>query len=1029
MGVHNGRMGVPSGAVTLVFTDVEDSTRLWEADREAMAEASARHNRIIREQIEGAGGQVFKTVGEAFRVVFADPSAALTAAVAAQRAVSTEPWPPGSPVRVRVALHSGVCVERDGDYLGPVVNRAARLLAAGHGGQVLVSGAAYGLVADRLPRGIGLRDLGEHRLKDLGRTERVFQVTGPGLADGFGPLRSLDDPALRHNLPSQATSFVGRAAELAELRELVAGGSRLVTITGPGGIGKSRLAVQVAAEALDGTGDGVWLVELAPVADPELVARTVAAVLGVREQPGRPMLDTLAEAVGDRYLLVVLDNAEHVLGAAAKLADVMIRSCPRACLLVTSREPLGIGGEHLFRVPPLPVPPADLTAPARLAGFESVQLFVERALLHRQGFALDGASAEAVAAICARLDGIPLALELAAARLGSLSVPEISSRLDQRFRLLTGGSRTALPRHQTLRALIDWSYDLLNPEERTVLDRLSVFAGGWTLQAAEAVISAGDSGGWQVLDRLAALVDKSLVQADETRGTTRYRLLETVRHYAAERLAQWPGSELDQIRAAHRDYYLALAETAGTQLRGPDEATWLDRLEVEFDNIRAALAFSLADPASAEPGLRLATGLRWFCHMHGHGGEVLQALNVLLARPDAQPPARARALTTSCHLRDRFADDSPVPSMASEALRIARELADDAVAADAISQLCWFRFQHGDLPAALADIDEAVGLARKTGDPRLIAEMLGRRAVFKSESGDLDAAFADQEEALTLSRATGDNYRLAITLGNLGVDELTAGQLRAARAHLQEASMLDDNLGYQILSVGLQQNLGFMDIIDADPRHARRHFLDSLDTARITGFTSYAHGALLGLALAAGADSDPAAAATLHGVADEQRELGGRAFQALEAGLRDRDHARLRATLGETAFEAAYARGRTLSQADAVALATAVAGPNSGVVPAGVVPAASQATAEDSAGLLSDRERDIVALLAGGASDAQIARRLYLSVNTVRSHLERIRDKTGARRRTELVRYAIQVGIDPVAPASLRADPSPPRRN
>ena len=443
-------MGFPSGTVTLLFTDVEGSIALWEADREAMAEASARHNRILRERIEVAGGQVFKSVGEAFRVVFADPSAALASAVAVQRAVGAEPWPPGSPIRVRVALHSGACVERDGDYFGPVVNRAARLLAAGHGGQILVSGAACELLVGRLPCGIGLEDLGEHHLKDLGRAERIFQVTGPGLAGGFGRLRSLDHPALRHNLPSQPTSFVGRAAELAELRALVSGGSRLVTVTGPGGIGKSRLALQVAAEALDGAGDGVWLVELAPVAEPELVARTVAAVLGVREEPGRLMLDTLLDAVGDRYLMMVLDNAEHVLGAAAKLADAMMRSCPQASLLVTSREPLGVSGEHVFRVPPLAVPPADLAAPDRLTAFESVQLFAERAAMHRQGFALDDVNAAAVASVCVRLDGIPLALELAAARLGSLSVPEISSRLDQRFRLLTGGSRTALPRHQTL---------------------------------------------------------------------------------------------------------------------------------------------------------------------------------------------------------------------------------------------------------------------------------------------------------------------------------------------------------------------------------------------------------------------------------------------------------------------------------------------------------------------------------------------------------------------------------------------------
>jgi predicted ATPase/class 3 adenylate cyclase/DNA-binding CsgD family transcriptional regulator/tetratricopeptide (TPR) repeat protein len=1009
---------IPSGTVTFMFTDVEGSTKLWEAEPELMTIALRRHDEIMQAAIESARGYVFKTVGEAFCAAFSTSRAAVEATLSAQQALSDEAWPTGAPLRVRMGVHTGVCEERDGDYFGAVVNRAARLAAVAHGGQVLVSGAAAGLLSGGLPDGVGLRDLGEHRLKDLGRAERVFQVTGPGLAVGFGPLRSLDHPALRHNLPSQATSFVGRVAELAELRELVARGSRLVTITGLGGIGKSRLALQVAADALDGAGDGVWLAELAPVADPELVAGTVAAVLQVREEPGRPVLDALVEAVGDRYLLVLLDNAEHVLGAAAKLADVMMRSCPRACLLVTSREPLGIGGEHVFRVPPLPVPPAGLADRDRLAAFESVQLFAERAAMHRQGFVVDAANAAAVASVCARLDGVPLALELAAARLGSLSVPEVSSRLDQRFRLLTGGSRTALARHQTLRALIDWSYDLLNPEEQIVLDRLSVFAGGWTLEAAEAVTSAGDTGGWQVLDHLAALVDKSLVQADEARGSTRYRLLETVRHYAAERLALRGDSELGRARAAHRDYYLALVETADTYLRGPEETVWLDRLEAEFDNIRAALAFSLADPGGAEPGLRLAAGLRWFCNLRGHGGEVLAALNVLLERPDARMPtrARARALTASCHLRDRFGDDSAVPSIADEAIEIARGLADDAVAADALSQLCWLRFEHGDLPAALAQIDEAVGLARTAGDPRLLAEILGHRAVYEGQVGNLDAAFADQDEAVTLSRATGDNYRLTTTLANLGVYEVVAGKHEAARAHLQEASMLADDHGYQNLSAGLQQQLGFAGLLDADPRNARRHFTDSLDAARITGVKSYVHAALLGLALTAGADGDPTVAATLHGAADEYYEQAGRGFEALEAELRDRDHVHLRAALGDGAFEAAYARGRTLSQADAIALATAAAGPDPGAVSTGSVPAAP-ATAHGSADPLSERERDIVALLAGGATDAQIAGQLYLSVNTVRSHLERIRDKTGARRRTELARYAIQAGIEPATPS------------
>ena len=856
-----------------------------------------------------------------------------------------------------------------------------------------------------------------------GPPRALFEAAARGRAPAAGVLAAVPGPLtiMPGNLPAQLSAFIGRDRELAAVRALVES-SRLVTVTGPGGIGKTRLGLQVAAGLLDGTGDGVWLVELAPIADPELVVRTVAAVLGVREELGRPVLDTLADAVGDRSLLVVLDNAEHVLGAAAKLADAMMRSCPLASLLVTSREPLGISGEHVFRVPPLPVPPAHLADPRQLIVFESVQLFTEHAAMHRQGFSLDEGNAAAVAAVCTRLDGIPLALELAAARLGSLSVQEISSRLDQRLRLLTGGSRAALPRHQTLRALIDWSYELLNPEERLVLDRLSVFAGGWALVAAEAVTSRGGTADWQVLEHLSALVDKSLVQADETRGSTRYRLLETVRHYAAEHLALRASAELRKTRSAHRDHYLALVETAATHLRGPDEAAWLDRLKAEFDNIRAALALSVADPDTAEPGLRLATGLRWFCNMRGHAGEVLAALNALLKRPDARTPtpARARALTVSCHLLNHFGDDSTIPSLAGEAISIGRSLTDAAITADALGQLSWFRFERGDLPAARTQIEEAVKLALTSEDPRLIADLLGRRAVFKGEAGDLDAALADNQESLALSRVAGDNYRIAITLANIGVYELAAGEPGMARGHLQEASALADNLGYPNVSVGVQENLGFVELIDGDPRNARRHFLRSLDTARTTGTKSaYVQTALLGLALAAGADRNPTVAATLHGVADEHQEQAGRAFEALgatERQLRDRDHAQLHATLGHAAFEAAYARGRTLSQADAIALAAAAAGPDPEAASTVTVPAAAQAAARGSAGSLSEREREIVALLAGGASDAQIAGQLYLSVNTVRSHLERIRDKTAARRRAELVRYAIRVGIDPVTP-------------
>jgi predicted ATPase/class 3 adenylate cyclase/DNA-binding CsgD family transcriptional regulator len=1005
--------------VTLLFTDIEGGIRLWEADHDAMAAASARHDRIVRKQIEASGGHVFKTVGEAHRAMFADPVAALSSAVAIQRAVGAEPWASSLPITVCMALHSGACAERDGDYVGPVVNRTARLLDIGHGGQVLLTAATYALLADRLPGGIGLRDLGEQRLKDLGRAERVFQVTGSGLADGFGVLRSLDDPALRHNLPSQATSFVGRTVELAELRALVSGGSRLVTIAGPGGIGKSRLALQVAADVLDGTGDGVWLVDLAPVAEPELVARTAAAALRVSEAPGRPVIPTLIDAIGDRDLLLILDNAEQVLGAVAELADAVIRSCPRVCLLVTSREPLGISGEHVFRVPGLSVPPADLAAPDRLAAFESVQLFAEHAARHRRGFIVDDASAAAVAAICVRLDGIPLALELAAARLGSLSVSEINARLDQRFRLLTTGNRTALPRHQTLRALIDWSYDLLSSEEQIVFDRLSVFAGGWTVEAAEAVARGDDVAEWQVLDLLAALVSKSLVQAEVLQASTRYRLLETIRHYAAERLALRAGPDLQEARVAHRDHYLSLVETAAARLHGPDEHRGLDRIEAEFDNIRAALAFSIADPGGAEPGLRLAAGLRKFVFSRGHSGEVIEALGALLGRPDARQPTRhlARALVTNCKLLTHFDRRPDIPSMVEEAITIARGLADDDLAADALAALNWFSYLQGDLPAALARADDAVALARAAGNPIRLGVALGHRAVFKAETGALDASLVDYQEVLSLARAIGDNYTLAVTLVNLGVDQVTAGEFPAALAYLQDALRVADAHGYQHLSAAAEMNLGFAYLMNSDAANARRLLVGVLGRARATSEMTWVHGALLGLALAAGADADPAVAATLHGAADHQYEQAGQAFDAKESKMRTSDHARLRGALGEATFDAAYARGRTLSQADAIALAVGTAQPDPGPAPAVTVPAAHGAPAGSPAGPLSARERQIMALVAGGASTAKIAGTLFVTPNTVRTHLDRIRDKTGARNRAELTRYAIQAGIEPVIPS------------
>jgi predicted ATPase len=805
-----------------------------------------------------------------------------------------------------------------------------------YGGQIVVSDLVAALVQDLLAPGVTLRDLGVHRLKDLGRPIRIRQVCADGLPDEFPPLRSLDNPAVRHNLPIEPTSFVGRTEELASLRSLVLGEARLVTIVGPGGIGKSRLALHVAAEAVDGTGDGVWLAELAPLNDAEMVARSVAGVLGVREQAGLPMLDALVEAVGDRRLFIVVDNAEHVLDSTAKLADRLLRSCPRVRLVATSREPLGVAGEHLFRVPPLAVPPADMRLADELSSVDSVQLFVQRASQQRPDFVLDDINAPDVRLLCERLDGIPLAIELAAGRLRSLSISEINSRLDQRLRLLTGGSRSAAPRHQTLRALIDWSYEMLNETEQRILDRLSIFACGWMLDAAEAVASGCDVEDWRVLDHLATLVDKSLVQANEVDGSTRYRLLETVRQYAYERLASRPDPEAQMTARAHRDHYLALVEMAAPYLQSAEQVNWLDRIETEFDNIRAALAFSIADPLGPEPGLRLGALLRRFCAVRGYGAEVHEALDAMLERPDANQPTliRARALIASRALMATFANPSTPWFRIDEALEIATSLGADAVTAEALDELSWREFSQGNLDKALSQNDEASRLGRAAGVPHLVARTLSHRAVYQGERGEWSTAFADHEKAIALVRAQGDFYRLAALLNNLAYDEMLAGELTKARAHLREASSLVHDCRFEVLRTTLTHSLGCLDILAGDPTGARCHFLDGLRAARVTGARNVIPNQLQGIAIATGEEADHALAATLHGASDQQFERAGIMNGTFERGMRDRSHSALRALIGDEAFDAAYQRGRALSEVDAIRLATTAAS-GLAVVPGG----------------------------------------------------------------------------------------------
>ncbi|MBV8067060.1 MAG: adenylate/guanylate cyclase domain-containing protein, partial [Candidatus Eremiobacteraeota bacterium] len=581
---------IPTGTVTLLFTDIEASTQHWEERRDAMAEALRRHDELIRSAIDAHGGYVFKTVGDAFCATFWSASNAVGAAAEAQRAIESSDWSAIGELKVRMALHSGANDERDGDYFGPTVNRTARLLAVAHGGQVVVSEATALLLRGMVPERMELRDLGEHRLKDLVDPEHVWQLTAPGLAKTFPPLRSLE--SLPNNLPRQVTPLIGREDVLAELEPLVLE-HPLVTIVGTGGIGKTRVALQVGADLLDGAGDGVWFIDLAPLSDPALVVSTIASTFGLREQGERPMLDVLLQYLRPRRLLLILDNCEHVIEEAARVTDAIARTAPQVRLLATSREPLRIAAERIYRLPSLAVPP-ELSPTAQDAlRYGAVALFVDRAIASDAKFALTDQSAPIVAEICRRLDGIALAIELAAARVKVFAPRELAQKLDERFRVLTGGSRTALPRQQTMRALIDWSYELLSEPEQRLFRRLAIFVDGWTVEAAEAVTSDETLDALDTIDLMSSLVEKSLVVAETADGRMRYRLLESTRAFALEKLEQ--SGERDALARRHAQWAADLADRADNASWTEPTSHWNVEYRPEFDNARSATAWALAN--------------------------------------------------------------------------------------------------------------------------------------------------------------------------------------------------------------------------------------------------------------------------------------------------------------------------------------------------------------------------------------------------------------------------------------------------
>jgi predicted ATPase/class 3 adenylate cyclase len=774
---------LPTGTVTFLFTDIEGSTGLLQALGDRYGAVLDEHAAILRRALADHGGVEVSTHGDAFFVVFTSPPAAVRAAVAAQRALAAHDWSPAPPVRVRMGVHTGEGTLGGDDYVGIDVHRAARIADAAHGGQVIVSDATRGLVRHVLPDGVSLRDLGVHRLRGIADPEPLHELAVEGLRSDFPPPRTLD--ARPNNLPPQLTSFVGREEEIAEVERLL-GHTRLLTLTGPGGSGKSRLALAVAADLLTQFRDGSYFVDLSPVTDPALVPAAVANALGVPEAAGRPALDGVKEHLRDRELLQVVDNFEQVAEAGPVLEELLL-AAPRLQTMVTSRVVLALRGEQEYAVPPLHVPdpgrlPRDLSA---LEGVEAVRLFRERARAANPRFSLTEQNAPVVADICARLDGLPLAIELAATRTKVLTPEQILSRLKRRLSILTSSSRTLPGRQRTLRAAIAWSYDLLDPVEQRLFGRLSVFTGGWAFEAAEAVCDPEELG-LDALDGLTSLVDKSLIRRSEPPGRpSRFSMLETIREFAQEQLEA--SGDLEPVRERHADHYLRLAEEAEPHLTGADQGEWLDRCDTEHANIRAALRWAI-DRGQAGRAQAAAGALWRFWQQRGHLAEGRRWLEEVLAMPagQARTAERAKALVAAGGIAwwsDRAASRAPY----AEALEIERELGDPARLAEALYNQAFVVAAEHDLEAAARLLEECLELFRRLGDERGVARVLAMQVVPDAMAGAWDRVMARLEEVAAIWRRLGDRLQLAFDLIWLAFAHGRAGRPDDARAIALEA--------------------------------------------------------------------------------------------------------------------------------------------------------------------------------------------------------------------------------------------------
>jgi predicted ATPase/class 3 adenylate cyclase len=883
--------------LTFLFSDIEGSTQRWERDDAAMSDAVQRHDELMRVAIQRCGGRVFKTVGDAFCAIFPEPAGAVEACLDAQHELEATDFSSVDGLHVRMALHTGGAVERDGDYFGPTVNRVARLLAIGHGGQVLLSGATSDLVLDRLPTLVTLRDMGSHRLKDLTRPEQVYQLVAPDLRQEFPALRSLG--LFPNNLPLETTAFIGRDREVAEVAELLAH-HHVVTLVGSGGVGKTRVSLHVGAQILEQYRDGVWFVELAPLSEGAFIPEEIASALGLRLSSSVDPLTALVGAVRPLRLLLVLDNCEHLVEDAARVAAAITRECRDVRVLATSRQGLGITGEAVYRMPSLPFPSvaegANLSA-ASARGYAAIDLFVTRAEAADPRFELSDGNVAAVAEICRRLDGIALAIELAAARVKILSPAQLQRRLDERFRVLTGGSRDALPRQQTLRALIDWSYGLLDERERTLLNRLAVFSGGWTLEAAEAVAGDDAIDPMDVFDLLSSVVDKSLVATELGESETRYRLLESTRSFALEKLAA--SGEQHEIVRRHAHWMADFVDRSEATYHNTPRLQWLPSVEAELDNARAAMSWTLGERGDPTLAARIAGGLRPLWNDAGFVGEGRRWLAAALERVDEIEDRLI--LARLWHAFAFFSVGKQRVEAAKRALELSEQIRDPLKVAASLGILAEGYRMMGRMDEAEAAIDRAMALYRELGKTRskAYAVALDSRALLLHARGEIGEARELYVEAVALYESLGDEERamtprmyladLEFRAGNvrhaLSISSKAIGFFEARRNVIREANARANTAAYRLA-------LGDIDEVEREARISLT-LCQHLQSPQMTAV------ALEHLANVAAARGDLRRAAQLSGYINEwyrhealerewtERQCYERLSRVLQAGLKE----------------------------------------------------------------------------------------------------------------------------------------------